>query len=245
MHRSSQSAAANRSRSPCRKGTCRWGCPLSAISGHSLLPYSAIIGAEPSQLDTGRLAGLDVRISAWTSRSGDHLLFMARLWVWGFRVNVLIPDRRGLDHALTLGWRLSRLLLLICSRWVLSLRNGLLGRIVGRSGKGSSKTEAGSEEDQCYAYCCTHEKSKHGISPGGFYSRNSASPTLVPLLSGTVRPIITLSIRSGCDGGISKSAFGGRFMSTRLARAGRSISRQRPHSSPWRREAGVAWSELR
>ena len=80
---------------------------------------------------------------------------MARLWVWGFRVNVLIPDRRWLDHALTFGWRLSRLLLLICSGWVLSLRNGLLGRIVGRSGKGSSKTEAGSEEDQRYAYCCT------------------------------------------------------------------------------------------
>src|SRR6478609_6142808 len=55
-------------------------CPFCAISGHSLLPYSAIIGAEPSQLDTGRLAGLDVRISAWTSRSGDYLLFMARLW---------------------------------------------------------------------------------------------------------------------------------------------------------------------
>src|SRR5512141_885499 len=96
--------------------------PLCAISGHPLLPHSSIIGAEPSQLDTGRLAGLDVRISAWTSRSGDHLLVMARLWVWGFRVNVLIPERRGLDHALTLGWRLSRLLLLICSGWVLSLR---------------------------------------------------------------------------------------------------------------------------
>jgi hypothetical protein len=84
--------------------TATWrDVPLSARSGHSLLPHSAIIGAEPSQLDTGRLAGLDVRISAWTSRSGDHLLVMARLWVWGFRVNVLIPDRRGLDHALTLG----------------------------------------------------------------------------------------------------------------------------------------------
>ena len=65
------------------------------------------------------------------------------------------PDRRWLDKALTLGWRLSRLLLLICSGWVLSLRNGLLGRIVGRSGNGSSKTEARSEEDQRYAYCCS------------------------------------------------------------------------------------------
>ena len=71
-----------------------------------------------------RSAGLDVR-----GRRGDHFLLVASLRVWDFRVNALIPHRRGRNHALMLGWWCGPLLV-IGSGWVLALRDGLLNRIV-------------------------------------------------------------------------------------------------------------------
>jgi hypothetical protein len=53
---------------------------------------------------------------------------MTGFWVWDFSVDALISDRRGRDHALMLGW--CSPLLLIGSRWVFALRDGLLNRIV-------------------------------------------------------------------------------------------------------------------
>ena len=50
------------------------------------------------------LARLDVRVAAWTARWRDHFLLMTSLGVWDFRVNALISDRRGRNHALMLGW---------------------------------------------------------------------------------------------------------------------------------------------
>jgi hypothetical protein len=54
---------------------------------------------------------------------------MASLRVWDFRVNALIPYRRGRNHALMLGWGRGPLLL-VGSGWVFALRDGLLNRIV-------------------------------------------------------------------------------------------------------------------
>ena len=50
------------------------------------------------------LARLDVRVAPWGARWRDHFLLMTGLGVWDFRVNALISDRRGRNHALMLGW---------------------------------------------------------------------------------------------------------------------------------------------
>ena len=76
-----------------------------------------------------RLARLDVRVSAWTARWRDYFLLMTSLRVWDFSVDALISHRRGRDHALMLGWWRGPLLL-VGSRWVFALRDGLLNRIV-------------------------------------------------------------------------------------------------------------------
>jgi hypothetical protein len=73
----------------------------------------------------GALVLLDVRVFAWTYRWRDDLLLMTLFWVWDCRVNALISDRRGKDHALMLGWGRGALLL-IGSGWVVALRDGLL-----------------------------------------------------------------------------------------------------------------------
>ena len=83
-----------------------------------------------------RLARLDVRVSAWTARWRDHFLIVANLRVRGFRVDALISDRRGRNHALMLGWGRGPLLL-VGSGWVFALRNGLLNRIVRITGRSS------------------------------------------------------------------------------------------------------------
>src|SRR6476660_4485045 len=75
------------------------------------------------------LARLDVRVSAWTARWRDHFLLMASLRVRDFRVNALIPYRRGRNHAFMLGWGRGPLLL-VGSGWVVALRDGLLNHIV-------------------------------------------------------------------------------------------------------------------
>ena len=59
----------------------------------------------------------------------DYFLLMTSLRVRNFRVNALISDRRGRDHALMLGWGRGPLLL-VGSRRVFALRDGLLNRIV-------------------------------------------------------------------------------------------------------------------
>ena len=46
------------------------------------------------------LARLDVRVAPWAARWRDHFLLMTGLGVWDFRVNALISDRRGRNHAL-------------------------------------------------------------------------------------------------------------------------------------------------
>ena len=75
------------------------------------------------------LARLNVWVSAWTARRRDHFLLMTSLRVWDFRVNALISDWRGRNHALMLGWGCGPLLV-IGSGWVLALRDGLLDRIL-------------------------------------------------------------------------------------------------------------------
>ena len=75
------------------------------------------------------LARLDVRVAPWAARWRDHFLLMTGLGVWDFRVNALISDRRGRNHALMLGWGRGPLPL-VGSRWVFALRDGLLNRIV-------------------------------------------------------------------------------------------------------------------
>jgi hypothetical protein len=54
---------------------------------------------------------------------------MTSFWVWDFRVDALISDRRGRNHPLMLGWGRGPLLL-VGSGWVFALRDGLLNRIV-------------------------------------------------------------------------------------------------------------------
>jgi hypothetical protein len=68
------------------------------------------------------LARLDVRVSAWTARGRDYFLLMTSLRVRDFRVNALISDRRGSNHALMLGWGSSTLLLIGCG-WVFAGRS--------------------------------------------------------------------------------------------------------------------------
>ena len=41
------------------------------------------------------LAGLDIGVSPWGARWRDHFLLMTSFWVWDFRVDALISDRRG------------------------------------------------------------------------------------------------------------------------------------------------------
>ena len=76
-----------------------------------------------------RLSRLDVWVSAWTARWRDYFLLMTSLGVWDFRVNALIPEPEGEESRLMLGWWRGPLLL-IGSRWVFALRDGLLNRIV-------------------------------------------------------------------------------------------------------------------
>ena len=61
---------------------------------------------------------------------------MTSLRVRDFRVNALISDRRGSNHALVLGWRRKRLLIIAC-RWISALRDALLNRIVRITGRSS------------------------------------------------------------------------------------------------------------
>jgi hypothetical protein len=92
------------------------------------------------------LARLDVRVSAWTARWRDHFLLMASLRVWDFRVNALIPYRRGRNNALMLGWGSSMLLVIGC-RWVFALRDAVLNRIVrSRSSKKPSQALSSPEK---------------------------------------------------------------------------------------------------
>ena len=84
-----------------------------------------------------KLARLDVRVAAWTARWRDYFLLMTSLGVWDFRVDALISDRRGRDHALMLGWGCGPLLL-VGSGWVFALRDGLLNRIVRITARSSN-----------------------------------------------------------------------------------------------------------
>ena len=46
------------------------------------------------------LAGLDIGVSPRGARWRDHFHLMTSFWVWDFRVDALISDRRGRDHPL-------------------------------------------------------------------------------------------------------------------------------------------------
>src|SRR4029078_6546035 len=93
------------------------------------------------RLRARHLARLDVRVSAWTARWRDHFLLMASLRVWDFRVNALIPYRRGRNHAFMLGWGRGPLFL-VGSGWVVALRDCLLNHIVPITAR-SSKSRPG------------------------------------------------------------------------------------------------------
>jgi hypothetical protein len=75
--------------------------------------------------ESSTLARLYVRVS--TGRSGwrDHFLLVSGIRVRDLRVNVLIPDRRRLDHALMLDERRGLLVPIVCPRWIVALGNGL------------------------------------------------------------------------------------------------------------------------
>jgi hypothetical protein len=107
--------------------------------------------------DSGNLAGLDVWVSPGAAWWRDYLLLMTGFRVWDFCVDTLIAHRRRRDHALMLGWWRA-LLILVRSRWILALRNGLIGHIVRfgpRSGRSNHRSNRRRQNDQHHSYART------------------------------------------------------------------------------------------